>query len=71
MSNRQEQSKCYLKEYLLARQKVSMIAYQHSSIEERAKSSLQDLNGMASDWYTSRYYTTHYYPQKVDQKAEE
>lgn len=65
--NRLEQSKCYLRQYLLVRKLVPWIATTHHSIEERARWCLQDLDGMASDWNTSRHYTT-YYMLKVDSK---
>jgi hypothetical protein len=65
--NQREQSLCYLRQYLRARKVAPWIVHQHASIEDRVRCSLQDLDGMAGDWYTSRYYTTHY-TLKVDSK---
>jgi hypothetical protein len=63
--NRLEQSKIYLKQYLRARKTAPWIVTQHPSIEARAVWSLQDLDGIAGDWYTSRSYCYYYYPQST------
>lgn len=63
--NRLEQSLVYLRQYLRARRATPWIVAQHLSIEERAVDSLQDLDGMAGDWNTSRPYGYYYYPQST------
>jgi len=63
--NRLEQSKAYLRQYLRARRTAPWIVAQHPSIEARAVWSLQDLDGIAGDWYTSRPYGYYYYPQST------
>jgi hypothetical protein len=62
--NRLEQSKAYLRQYLRARKTAPWIVAQHPSIEERARWCLQDLDGIAGDWYTSRSYC-YYYLQRT------
>ena len=62
--NQLEQSRIYLKQYLRARRATPWIVHQHASIEDRAVSSLQDLDGIAGDWNTNRSYCYYYYPQR-------
>ncbi len=54
--NRLEQSRAYLMQYLQARRTAPWIVAQHASIEARARWCLQDLDGMAGDWYTNLSY---------------
>ena len=62
--NRLEQSLVYLRQYLQARRTAPWIVAQHPSIEARARWCLQDLDGMAGDWNTSRPYC-YYYLQRT------
>ena len=65
--NRLEQSRDYLDQYLAARRATPWIVHQHASIQERAVWCLQDLDGMAGDWNTSRPYGYYYYPQRTQE----
>ena len=58
--NRLEQSKAYLGQYLQARRATPWIVAQHTSIEDRARWCLQDLDGIAGDWNTNRSYCYYY-----------
>ena len=62
--NRLEQSLVYLRQYLQARRATPWIVDQHPSIEDRARRCLQDLDGIAGDWNTSRHYC-YYYLQRT------
>ena len=64
--NRLEQSRIYLGQYLAARRATPWIV--HPGIEDRAVSSLQDLDGIAGDWNTNRSYCYYYYPQRTTSK---
>lgn len=59
-----EQSLCYLKQYIRARNVGPWIVKMHPSIEERARWALQYLDGMAGDWYPHRNDCAYYYPQR-------
>jgi len=52
---------------LQARRAAPWIVHQHDSIEDRAVSSLQDLDGIAGDWNTNRSYCYYYYPQRTQE----
>ena len=65
--NRLEQSRIYLRQYLRARRATPWIVHQQASIEDRARWCLQDLDGMAGDWNTSRPYCYYYYPQRTQE----
>ena len=58
--NRLEQSLVYLRQYLQARRATPWIVAQHPSIADRARWCLQDLDGIAGDWNTSRHYCYYY-----------
>jgi hypothetical protein len=60
-----EQSITYLKQYICARNTTPWVVKMCPSSEERARSILQYLGGMAGDWYGQRSDCTYYYPQKV------
>ncbi len=60
-----EQSKAYLMQYLRARRTAPWIVHQHASMTDRARWSLQDLDGIAGDWNTNRSYCYYYYPQST------
>ena len=60
-----EQSVCYLKQYIRARNETPWIVNMHPSIEERAQCALQYLGGMAGDWYGNQSDCYYYYAQKV------
>jgi hypothetical protein len=60
-----EQSYCYLRQYIRAKNVAPWVTDMRGP-EERARSALQHIGGMAGDWsdlYTSE--CTYYYPQKV------
>jgi len=63
--NRLEQSREYLRQYLRLVQNVQnypwFVLKEH---HDRARFSLFDLGGMASDWRTDQPYTTYYHTQR-------
>ena len=63
-----EQSLCYLKQYICARNTTPWIVNTHPSIETRARYALQYLGGMTGDWYGQRSDCTYYYPQVKNEK---
>ena len=58
-----EQSVCYLKQYIVAQKATPWIAMMND-VEDRARSALQHLGGMAGDWYGNRSDCHYYYPQR-------
>ena len=58
-----EQSVCYLKQYIVAKKATPWIAMMND-VEDRARSALQHLGGMAGDWYGNRSDCHYYYPQR-------
>ena len=59
-----EQSVCYLKQYIRAKNETPWIVQMSPSITERAKRNLQHLGGIAGDWYPYRHECYYYYPQR-------
>ena len=59
-----EQSYCYLKQYIRARKATTWVVNACPSSEERARSAIQYLGGMAGDWYGNRSDCQYYYPQR-------
>ena len=60
-----EQSIHYLKQYIRARKATPWVVNACPSSEERARSAIQYLGGMAGDWYPYRSDCSYYHPQKV------
>jgi hypothetical protein len=59
-----EQSVSYLKQYIRARKATPWVVNAYPGSEERARSALQYLGGMAGDWYGNRSDCHYYYPQR-------
>jgi hypothetical protein len=59
-----EQSVRYLQQYIHARNETPWVTTMCPDIEDRARSALQYLGGMAGDWYSQRSDCTYYYPQR-------
>jgi hypothetical protein len=59
-----EQSVSYLKQYIRARKATPWVVNAYPGSEERARSALQYLGGMAGDWYGNRSDCNYYYPQR-------
>jgi hypothetical protein len=59
-----EQSVHYLKQYIRARKATPWVVNACPGSEERARSALQYLGGMAGDWYGNRSDCHYYYPQR-------
>jgi hypothetical protein len=62
-----EQSVHYLKQYIRARKATPWVVNACPCTEERARSALQYLGGMAGDWYGNRSDCHYYYEQKKEQ----
>ena len=58
-----EQSFFYLKQYIRAQTETPWIA-KMNEVEDRARSALQHLGGIAGDWYPYRPECQYYYPQR-------
>jgi hypothetical protein len=59
-----EQSVRYLQQYIHARNETPWVTTMCPDIEDRARSALQYLGGIAGDWYGQRSDCTYYYPQR-------
>ena len=59
-----EQSVHYLKQYIRARKATPWVVNACPSSEERARSAIQYLGGMAGDLYGNRSDCHYYYPQR-------
>ena len=59
-----EQSVCYLKQYIRAQKATPWVVNAYPGSEERARSALQYLGGIAGDWYGNRSDCDYYYPQR-------
>jgi len=59
-----EQSVHYLKQYIRARKATPWVVNAYPGSEERARSALQYLGGIAGDWYGNRSDCHYYYPQR-------
>jgi hypothetical protein len=59
-----EQSVHYLKQYIRAQKATPWVVNMCPGSEERARSALQYLGGMAGDWYGNRSDCYYYYPQR-------
>ena len=64
-----EQSVRYLQQYIHARNNTPWVVKMCPDIEDRARSALQYLGGMAGDWYGHWSDCTYYYPQRnIDER---
>jgi hypothetical protein len=59
-----EQSVCFLKQYIRARNNTRWVTNMCPGVEQRARETLQYLGGMAGDWYGNRSNCHYYYPQR-------